>query len=137
MIVGAFDARGRSYLPGRLRIPRLGVVGNIVFQVDTGADVTCLHPRDGVRLGIPFDRLDDNRVSNSSGVGGTSQYFRESSFLVFSTIQGGLEVRPVELHIAKPNGVNEGLPSLLGVDVINHWRMDYDPRNNRLQFIVG
>ena len=30
----------------------------------------------------------------------------------------------------------DGLPSILGRDVLNRWRMDYDPTNNKLEFSV-
>ena len=133
MIVGAFDTRGRSYVRCLVSIPRLGVVGDVTFRVDTGADITCLHPGDGRTLGIPFERL-ENPVGGR-GVGGISQYFLEEASLVFDN-DGEQEVRPAPLLIAKPDGANEGLPSLLGLNVINHWYMEYDPVNGRLEFTV-
>ncbi len=133
MIVGAFDTRGRSYVRCLVFIPRLGVVGDVTFRVDTGADSTYLHPGDGEPLEIPFERL-ENPVQ-SRGVGGTSQYFLEEAALIFDN-DGEREARQVNLRIAKPNGANEGLPSLLGLNVINHRYMEYDPVNGRLEFTV-
>ena len=37
---------------------------------------------------------------------------------------------------AYPNETNESLPSLLGRNVINHWYIQYDPANDRLEFTV-
>ena len=42
----------------------------------------------------------------------------------------------VSLRIAEPNRSSAGLPSLLGRNVINHWYMQYDPTNGRLDCTV-
>ena len=106
----------------------------VAFRVDTGADRTCLHPGDGSDLGIPFADL-RGEIATSYGVGGESQYVRQESRLTFNN-SGEALVREVNLQIAQPSELMIRLPSLLGLDVINHWRMDYDPRNNRLEFTV-
>ncbi len=43
---------------------------------------------------------------------------------------------PPLLLIAKPQGSNEGLPSPLGRDAINHWYMQCDPTLSRLDCAV-
>ena len=133
MIIGQFDSVGRPYVVCRLIIPRLRVSRRISFLLDTGADSTSLHPRDARDAGIAFDQL-GNRHS-SRGIGGRSSYFREPAILAFSD---GELVRMYEvgLLIAEPNDTNESLPSLLGRNVINHWRMVYDPSEDRLEFSV-
>jgi len=40
----------------------------------------------------------------------------------------------VELLIADPNESNDILPSLLGRNIINNWRVVYDPVNGVLEF---
>ena len=57
MIVGNFGDDGRPAVGARLQLPRFGVSYDVEFLVDTGADVTCLHPKDATRAGVPFDRL--------------------------------------------------------------------------------
>ena len=57
MIHGYFDQYGRPYVEGRLIIERLGIDGRVHFLVDTGADSTALHSRDGERLNCRFDLL--------------------------------------------------------------------------------
>ena len=42
----------------------------------------------------------------------------------------------VELLIAEPSDTNNGLPSLLGRNVINRWYVEYDPANERLDIEV-
>ena len=133
MIVGVFDELGHPYVEGIVYIPRLAVGGRISFRLDTGADVTHLHSWDGDRLGIPFGRL-GNPVG-SQGVGGISLYYSEEALISFDN-GGEQEICTVNFRVAVPGMWNDGLASLLGVDVINRWYMEYDPANGRLEFAV-
>ena len=133
MIVGGFDGRGRPYVECRIVIPRLRVDESVRFLLDTGADNTSLHPLAARRARIPFDHL-GNRT-DSRGIGGTSSYFREPALLIFDD-DSQLRVYDVELRIAEPNDNNQRLPSLLGRNIINHWFMQYDPTNSRLECAV-
>ena len=132
MIVGRFDGSGRPYVECRVIIPRLQVDERIRFLLDTGADNTSLHPLAARRARIPFGQL-GNRA-NSRGIGGVSSYFREPTLLAFDDTQS--RIYNIELRIAEPNENNLGLPSLLGRNVINHWYMQYDPTNARLECAV-
>ena len=101
--------------------------------MDTGADATYIHQDDAERLSIPFQLLAD-RVA-SRGVGGRSAYFQETAFLSF--VDNPLvRAYEVPLRIAEPDGTSTGLPSLLGRNVINHWYVQYDPTNDRLDCTV-
>ena len=133
MILGQFDGLGRPYVRSRLIIPRLRTNRRIRFLVDTGAYSTCMHPGDARVFGIPFGRLGNRRISH--GIGGRSPYFREPAILSFSD---GVLTRLYEIELlkAEPDETNDSLPSLLGRNVINHWRMDYDPADDRLEFAV-
>lgn len=134
MIVGEFDARGRPYVKGELSLPRLGVSHDIDFLLDTGADVTCLHPGDAQMLHIPFNRLRGKKFFD--GVGGKSPpYFQERATLSFSD-GASTRLYEINLNIAVQSESNKDLPSLLGRDVINHWYMHYDPSNASLRFVV-
>ena len=133
MIIGQFDSFGRPYVVCRLIIPRFRVSSWISFLLDTGADSASVHPRDARDAGIPFAQLGNRR--SSRGIGGRSSYFREPAILAFSD-DAVVRFYEVGLLIAEPNDTNEGLPSLLGRNVINHWRMVYDPSEDRLEFSV-
>ena len=133
MILGRFDSRGRPFVECRVRIPRLQVNARILCLLDTGADAAYIHQDGAESLRIPFEQL-GNRVA-SRGVGGRSAYFRETAFLSF--VDGSLvRAYEVPLRIAEPNRSSVGLPSLLGRNVINHWYMQYDPTNGRLDCTV-
>lgn len=133
MIVGQFDSFGRPYVVCRLIIPRLQVSRPISFLLDTGADTTSLHPRDARGTGIPFAQLSNKR--DSRGIGGSSSYFSEPAILSFSD-DAVARIYQVGLLIAEPSDTNEALPSLLGRNVINHWYMQYDFSEDRLEFTV-
>ena len=40
----------------------------------------------------------------------------------------------IDLYVAKPNPVVDGLDSLLGRDILNQLGMEYDFRQSRLEF---
>ena len=133
MIIGEFDDWGRPYVEGLVIIPRLNVREVVTFLLDTGADGTCLHPRDARRARMPFNQL-ENRTT-SKGIGGSSSYFREPAILAFAD-KPQTRFYGLELSIAEPHKSNEELPSLLGRDVINHWYMQYDPAVTKLECTV-
>ena len=120
----------------RLFIPRLNIAGELRFQVDTGADITCLHLAEDDFLEIPFDQLDYDRADLVAGVGGQTRYLPEQAQLIFEDDESGYVVHTIDLWIAEPNSRNRGLNSLLGLDVLNRWRMNFDPRNALLQFFA-
>ena len=135
MIAGGFDTSGYPAGEGRLVIPRLGVSYRVAFLVDTGADGTCLHPRDGIQAGVPFDRLRDGITVG--GIGGQSTYYEEPATLLFAddTERQSYGYNMV-VDITKPEDVSDEIPSLLGRDIIDRWRMVYDRTEGILEFTV-
>lgn len=134
MIIGRFDEQGRPTIDGRLSIPRLRVDRRrITFLLDTGADRTSLHPRDVSRVRISIEEL--GGALQSRGVGGLSTYYQEPAVLSFDD-QSHARIYLVEILIAAPGQANEGLPSLLGRDVINNWNIRYGPTNDALECVV-
>ena len=123
----------RPQVECRLVVPRLRVNHRLMLLVDTGASATCLHPADAIRAGIPFGRLGD-RIGYL-GIGGSSAYFREAANLLFED-DSYLQIYRLNLLIAAPTENNRELPFLLGRDVLNRRRMDYDPPNSRLEWTV-
>ena len=130
MIDSYFDAEGRPFVRTYLTIPRLGVVNRrVTFLIDTGSDDSCLNPYDGQRVGCPFDDL-VNPVE-FAGIGGAHTYYIEPATVALREGDAAFTF-DVALSISRPHPVADELPSLLGRDIINRLRMDYDFPGGRL-----
>ena len=133
MITGEYGEAGYPYVEGRIIIPRLDVNEGISFLVDTGAHATCIHPRDAKATRIPFHSLRNKIYSH--GIGGRSPYFQESALISFR--DGDLtRIYNTLLLIAEPNEHNQSIPSLLGLNIINHWDLCLYPAENKLEGTV-
>ena len=62
--------------------------------------------------------------------------FREPASLVFSEPRTNVYVYSLDIDVLQPEPVNDNMPSLLGRDVLNRWRMSYNATNGRLFFKV-
>ena len=131
MLKGRFgDTSGRPYIEGHILLPRLKKRGNVSFVFDTGADTSLLMPLDAQRIGIDYRNLTDKE--QSLGIGGVSENFVESAYLAFA---GADEIYgyEIQLRICKPSREIISIPSLLGRDVIDQWRVIYDKSGSRLE----
>ena len=131
MIVGEFDARGRPYVQGVVELRRLNVSGSVVFLLDTGADSTCLNTNDALNLQIPSERL--GNLAEVGGIGGGAGYFKEPATIYFPD-DGRAVGYDISIGIASSD--TGGLPSLLGRDVFDNWRIEYERRLGVLQCVV-
>ena len=130
MIVGYFTSDGLPWVDCDLLLPRFGLKAPVTFLVDTGSDTTILHPADGRTLRCPFDLLEN--PAEFTGVGGTLHYYFEPAVLSFDDSDGGTWEFEIDISIAKPDPVTNDLDSLLGRDLLNQVRMEYDFRRSRL-----
>ena len=136
MLRGRFGhASKRPYIQGRLFIPRLEIWSDVSFLVDTGADRTTLLPADGSRMGLNCDTLIRSPIP-SVGIGGTSRSYTEESAVLFNEPGKALYVYEIALEIVGPDDHLMDIPSLLGRDILNRWRMDYSPTTDELTFQV-
>ena len=135
MIDSYFDQAGQPWVWVRLTIPRLGVVNHwVLFLIDTGADITCLNPYDGRLIGCPFDELVNPAVFG--GISGAHTYYIEPAIISLQEDDTAFTFE-VPLSIAKPHPVVDEAPSLLGRDVLNLVRMDYDFPGGRLDLLAS
>ena len=131
MIGGYFDRHMRPRVWSLVVIPRLTIAKDVLLRIDTGADVTCIHPLDGRALGIPYERLTGE--SSVQGIGGDALCYSEVAFLSFED-GASAAIHRVELLIAEPTPDNEWVPSLLGLDILNQMVHGVRPseRKNRV-----
>ena len=102
-----------------------------MMLVDTGSSSTILHPDDGRDMLLPFDELRNEVVVTS--VSGTQTYYAEPAVVSFYDGEARQDFR-IDLYVAKPHPVVDGLESLLGRDILNQLGMAYDFRQSRLGF---
>lgn len=135
MIVGWFEGgRRRPVVEGALGFPRLGIEHRMTFLVDTGCDTSTVMPADSNRMALPWPRL---RMSGLAiGVGGAVREFSEPAALAFRDTDGGTYVYRLNISIMPPSTIMGDIPSLLGRDILNRWRMVYDPSIDELSFEV-
>ncbi len=127
------DTTGAPYLEGRLHIPRLRLSTNISFLVDTGAGRTMLSVDDAIRAGVDFGEL--TGAENVGGIGGTVTMFEEPAVMIFQE-PGTLHVYQISILIPPATPDMSRIPSLLGRDILNNWRMTCDPSNKTLTFDI-
>ena len=129
---GRFEGvTGEPRIDAEVAFPDLGTARSIPFLLDTGADTMFLMAEDAIQMGIDFGNL---TLSSSlgSGVGGYIRIYQMSASITFADREN-LYVYHAELAIAEPGEHNRGLPSLLGRDILNRWRLRYDAPANALE----
>ena len=139
MITGRFgDSTGRPYVEAIVWFPRFLVKAQVSFLVDTGADISLINPVDGIQGGIPYGDLAGERSIDR--IGGPRTIFVEPVLIFFAEEPNTLHRYHVRIGIAEPDSEpregREDMRSLVGRDVLDTWRMDYDPCHNRLSFEV-
>ena len=119
------------YVQAFLELPRLGNTAII----DTGADNTCIHPGDILKLAIDYRRLSRTNIVSSSGIGGTLKYHREQGYLHFTENTGDLRICAIDVHICNraSSKVMQTLPSIIGRDFINLCNFCTDKSSNLVQ----
>ena len=135
MIEGRFgDTTGRPYVEGRLTFPRMNIISQISFLVDTGADHSLLHPIDGIRMKLDYSQLTGS--AESVGIGGVCHNWVEEAYIAFTEPSKCIYVYSIQIEIAELTTDNMDIPSLLGRDILDRWHMTYNPSKKSLLFEV-
>lgn len=105
-------------------------------MIDTGATVSCLHPFDAARFRILPDELDDPALwaksESHGGVGGTGRYYVVRAFYGFTHEDGNVQSIEGQIRLAQFTRANAELPSLLGWDILQHFRLTADWRTKMI-----
>jgi hypothetical protein len=94
------------------------------FLVDSGADMTVLHPQDSLRLlqtAADWSRVRDAGSVRLGGAGQNLPHYPVEASVVFEHENGALDRSDFTLHVANPSPQNNHLESLLGRDVLRHF----------------
>lgn len=87
-------------------------------------------PLDGLRMGVDYADLPDQ--ASSSGIGGAYENFIEPAILIFAGDNEIYGYRLLSFRLGEPLPDAMTLPSILGRDIIDQWRVDYDKPQLRL-----
>jgi hypothetical protein len=115
-----------------LNVPNVSQLPRPVpFLIDTGTQRTCVHPLDGARLGLSADLMAPGGTwaptEPMEGIGGATPYYVVDADLAFwhqndqrwQHLQVSVRVAPLVPH-------TEQLASLLGMDILQHFRLVVD-----------
>jgi hypothetical protein len=131
MLRGRFAGDGsRPFIDALLYIPALQIEGMVSFLIDTGADTTVLMPFDAKRLNVDYTKL--TTTAESLGVGGKSVDHIVAAALAVRGDDGITHAYQLQLRVLRNDPILQTVPSLLGRDVINRWRLHYHPMANEL-----
>ena len=114
-----------------LFVPSIDSHITLQLLVDTGADVTSIHPRDSMRLAgrdTASDRWQTIRQFPSETFGGAGRdlsYYGVPAVLGFREIDGRIDQLPIRVWIGEPSALIEEHESLLGRDVLAHYAMSF------------
>ena len=128
MIRGRFDINSRPVIRAIVFIPRFDIRQPVSFLLDTGADYTCLNSKDSNNLHIPTSNLRD--AAHVGGIGGGATYYREPAASYFVD---GARIVAYDLVLRIASSSTGGIPSLLGRDIFDNWRIEYDRTLDDLQ----
>lgn len=99
------------------------------FLVDTGADMTVLHPQDSLRLlptAADWNAIDHYETKAVGGAGHGLPHKLIDAVVVFRHHDGSLDSESLTLWIAVPNQQNLVQESLLGRDVLASFATRFD-----------
>lgn len=101
------------------------------FLFDTGASISVVHPADAGRIPINFARdFANGHIVNVEGVGGIIREYSEPTFVLLRHDDGVVDRVHIQMSFAPATNYNQDFPSLLGMDVIRHYKFTYHLADN-------
>ncbi len=135
-MISGFFKNDAGYINAHIISPSLGIDETIEFLVDTGATRTTLLDKDAIFLGLDYNNLRKHN-QNVSGIGGSVETFIiDDATLILGSKQIHLSVFVVRHALGNLNKEDKikilRIPSLLGRDVINRFRLVFDKQENKI-----
>jgi len=138
-IEGKWSPGGVPFIVAFLRCESWHIEETVAFLIDSGASRTTLLDSDAERLGIDFSRL-ERFEEGTTGIGGMVEtYILPSVKLSFRTTEGVHEEEFREIFVLRHRPRNreeeeriKALPSLLGRDFLNEYKVILDRRRGRI-----
>jgi hypothetical protein len=133
MIRGYFYPVGnrlRPYVGAQISIPLLGILDEIQFLVDTGADTTIVAPSDVERLGVDLSQLPTG--PSSRGIGGVTSTVQARATLILDTRELAVDLSILTPQTDAQRRALERIPSLLGRDVLAQFALVMEQRTDRV-----
>ncbi len=126
MVKGGFNDR-RPHISGLLFFPtvKAGYV-SCRFLVDTGADRTLVVPADYETDGFRYSDFRTFQASDSTGYGGELAGRLVGAKILLRHDNGTYQQIAIEVEVARPVRAIERLPSILGRDVTDLFRLVVD-----------
>lgn len=126
MIRGGFNSR-RPLISGLLLFSEVGTSPvSCRFLVDTGADRTLVVPSDYEHDGYSYQDFRDYPLADSRGVGGVLEGRIVPARMLLRKDDGSLQQIRLDVEVARPTPDVERIPSLLGRDVTDLFRLVVD-----------
>lgn len=130
MIRGEF-LDGRPHIRGLFQFDAITDTVRCNPLVDTGSDVTMVMPTDYERAGLAWSEFSGAPSAAATGVGGFAEIKIVGAILfLFDPDDGRLIRFHTPLNVAPPTPEFYRLPSLLGRDITDHFRLVIDPTND-------
>lgn len=135
MLYGTFGTDDDSLnLECTLILPQLQFQRQIYFLVDTGATSSSVHPRVLEGLGVDMQVVMALPASQIWGIGGSITVYNAQGFLAFQDSDNAyLYELPISIYDPKDP---PDVPSVIGRDILERWRMVYAKAQGVLEFEV-
>ena len=88
---------------------------------------------DAMRVGVPYDLLENSSLI--TGIGGAKTVYLENAILGFAG-SSHLYLYELPIGLTEHDPDLEGVPSLLGRDILDRWKISYCRPDNILSFEV-
>ena len=138
MITGAVTPNG-IFIPAEVAIDGHGKGASIRLLVDSGANITAIHPKDADSLDLAPELLIGAGTTQIVGIGGPATFHQMPAVVSFTGADADGNVAtwryPINLHIAQPTQHNEQFPSILGRDILYCWRHGLSTDETTVLFI--